>query len=183
MRHIGQCKGLTVDTLADTLQSGKAETNFDTVRNVRVKALVDTLAETVADRNAKKPLDTLNDIKVKALMDWLANTLAEAEAELLADRLWYVETDKQVETLHDNLVEAEVHTLGDMIKQCQICGIGHAAFTLAVAEAWDECQITGQCKGAHPNQHDGRQSRSVISRHTGQHTRRCGGRSTSRDNG
>lgn len=41
MRNV---KAKTVDPLADTLQPVKAETNFDTLRNVRVGALVDTLA-------------------------------------------------------------------------------------------------------------------------------------------
>ena len=50
--------GPTVEPVADTVQPAKAETNFDTLRNVRVKALVDTLAEKVPKAKAKTPLDT-----------------------------------------------------------------------------------------------------------------------------
>ena len=52
--------------MADTLQPAKAETNFDTLRNEKVEALVDTPAETVPDAKAKISLDGLSDIKAEA---------------------------------------------------------------------------------------------------------------------
>lgn len=69
--------------MADTLQLAKAERKFDTLRNVRVEALVDMLANPVLDTETKRPLDTLSDMKAAALMDTLADTLAEVEAKTL----------------------------------------------------------------------------------------------------
>ena len=80
---IRNVKAKTVDPLADTLQPVKAERNFDTTRNVKVRALVDTLAETVLDAKVKTLFDTLSDLKAKALMNRLLDNIAEAEAELL----------------------------------------------------------------------------------------------------
>ena len=80
---IRNVKAKTVDPLADTLQSVKAETNFDTLRNVKVGALVNTLAETVLDAKVKTLFDTLSDLKAKALMNRSLDNIAEAEAELL----------------------------------------------------------------------------------------------------
>ena len=42
-----------------TLQPAKNKTNFDTVGNVRVKALVNTLFETVPEAKATNSLDTI----------------------------------------------------------------------------------------------------------------------------
>ena len=80
---IRNVKAKTVDPLADTLQPVKAETNFETLRNVRVGALVDTLAETVLDAKVKTLFDTVGDLKTEALMKRLVDNIAEAEAELL----------------------------------------------------------------------------------------------------
>ena len=80
MRNV---KAKTVDPLADTPEPAKAETNFDTLCNVRVGALVDTLAETVLDAKVKTLFDTLSDLKAEALMNRLVDNIAEAEAELL----------------------------------------------------------------------------------------------------
>ena len=52
--------------MAYTPQLAKAETNFDSLRNERVEALVETLAETVPDAKAKTLLDRLSDIKAEA---------------------------------------------------------------------------------------------------------------------
>ena len=76
------CKGQAVDPLAETVQPAKADTNFDTLLNIRVKVLVDTLTETVLNKKANTLLNTLN---AKLLIDRLADTRVEADAELLVE--------------------------------------------------------------------------------------------------
>ena len=54
--------------MADTLQLAKAERKFDTLRNVRVEALVDMLANPVLDTETKRPLDTLSDTEAEEII-------------------------------------------------------------------------------------------------------------------
>ena len=66
---------------------------------MNAEALVNTMAKTLQDGKAKTFLNTLSDIKPETLVGRLADTLAEAEAELPADISRYLEVDTLVDTL------------------------------------------------------------------------------------
>ena len=65
---------------------------------MNAEALVNTMAKTLQDGKAKTFLDTLSDIKPETLVARLAEA-EEAEAELPADISRYLEVDTLVDTL------------------------------------------------------------------------------------
>ena len=88
------------------MQPAKADTNFDTLRNIMVEVLVDTLTETVLDKKANTLFGTLN---AKLLMDKLADTLGDAEAELLGEHRDFLEANTRLQRKRKTLLI----TLGD----------------------------------------------------------------------
>ena len=56
-------------TLWPTPYNWRRPRQFETLRNLRVEALVETLANPVPDAETKTPLDTQSDMKAEALMD------------------------------------------------------------------------------------------------------------------
>ena len=124
---LGCCEGEAVNPLADTLQPAKADTNFDTLRNIMVEVLVDTLTETVLDKKANTLFGTLN---AKLLMDKLADTLGDAEAELLGEHRDFLEADTRLQrkrktlliTLGDEEAVKIYYTVGMTWARDQDCG-------------------------------------------------------------